>query len=78
MLIIPNDLERGEQNPPIKFDNNFIYHGEWKDSQKHGYGKLLWPDGSYYEGSFANDETSGFGRLIHSFGDYYEGSWKHD
>lgn len=30
-LLLPMDMERGEENPPIKFENGFIYHGEWKD-----------------------------------------------
>ncbi|CAD8155049.1 unnamed protein product [Paramecium pentaurelia] len=63
LLQIPNDIEIEEKNSPIKNDHVIIHFGEWKDAQKHGFGKLLELDLSYDGVGFVNNEASGHSRL---------------
>uniref|UniRef100_A0A4X2M9F4 MORN repeat containing 1 n=1 Tax=Vombatus ursinus TaxID=29139 RepID=A0A4X2M9F4_VOMUR len=59
------------------YQNTFFrYEGEWKDGKKHGYGKLLFKDGSYYEGEFVDGEIIGRGqRYWASSGNTYSGQF---
>lgn len=50
--------------------------GSFLNGNKHGQGKLTFPDGSKYTGSFENDLISGFGTLNCSDGRMYVGEWK--
>ncbi|XP_055275367.1 MORN repeat-containing protein 1 isoform X8 [Moschus berezovskii] len=44
------------------YPNSFFrYEGEWRGGKKHGWGKLLFKDGSYYEGDFVDGEITGEG-----------------
>ena len=45
-----------------------------KKKERHGFGILIWPDGSKYVGYWKHDKANGKGRLIHSEGDIYEGN----
>ncbi|CAD8206471.1 unnamed protein product [Paramecium pentaurelia] len=65
--------------PPYQFlDKGGIYIGQWKNHQRNGKGKYIFPDGSLYEGYWVDDKANGYGRLIVNSGDYYEGEWKND
>ena len=33
----------------IRLDNGSVYEGEWLKGNMHGFGKLIWPNGSVYE-----------------------------
>ncbi|KAJ6658846.1 hypothetical protein lerEdw1_019769 [Lerista edwardsae] len=59
------------------YPNSFFqYEGEWKEGKKHGYGKLLFKDGSYYEGEFVDGEIMGNGlRYWASTGNTYSGQF---
>ncbi|XP_066493500.1 MORN repeat-containing protein 1 [Tiliqua scincoides] len=59
------------------YPNSFFqYEGEWQQGKKHGYGKLLFKDGSYYEGEFADGEITGNGlRYWASTGNTYSGQF---
>nr|XP_055162807.1 MORN repeat-containing protein 1 isoform X2 [Nyctereutes procyonoides] len=59
------------------YPNSFFrYEGEWKGGKKHGWGKLLFKDGSYYEGEFVDGEITGEGcRLWASSGNTYSGQF---
>lgn len=59
------------------YPNSFFqYEGEWQGGKKHGYGKLLFKDGSYYEGEFADGEIMGNGlRYWSSTGNTYSGQF---
>lgn len=37
------------KQPKIRLENGSIYEGEWMKGQKHGVGKLIWPNGSIYD-----------------------------
>ncbi|CAF1608532.1 unnamed protein product [Rotaria magnacalcarata] len=39
----------------------FRYEGTWHEGKKHGFGKLIFADGSYYQGEFAHNEIMGQG-----------------
>ncbi|UJR28322.1 hypothetical protein I4U23_009565 [Adineta vaga] len=39
----------------------FRYEGTWHEGKKHGFGKLLFGDGSYYQGEFVDNEIIGQG-----------------
>lgn len=55
------------------------YEGQFKNGQKHGYGKFTWADGSYYEGQYRNDEKHGEGRLFDKKNKLIgEGVWEHN
>lgn len=44
------------------------YEGQFKEGQKHGWGKLLFKDGTVYEGEFKQGYMEGFGRLFYRLG----------
>ena len=71
------DYSMLERRPSTKLPTGAIYLGDWhiNTGLRHGFGRLIWPDGSLYEGEWISDQASGIGRLIHSDGDVYEGSW---
>lgn len=54
------------------------YKGGWKRGLRHGYGELIYKDGSSYKGSWQNGKKHGLGTLVYSSGNVYEGGWKHD
>ena len=64
--------------PPFELYKDCFYFGQWKDGQKHGIGKLYFPDHSAYWGEFYSGQAEGEGRLYHPNGDLYIGDWKGD
>jgi hypothetical protein len=63
---------------PFELYKDCFYIGQWKNGNKHGYGKLYFPDGSAYSGYFKNNSAKGKGRLMHSNSDVYIGDWNDD
>ncbi len=69
----------------LYFDG-FEYTGCWKDGQKDGMGKLVYPEGNprqilYYSGEWSQDKKNGVGMEVYTEPkktDYYMGSWKND
>lgn len=43
--------------PPYELYKDCVYFGQWKNGQKHGYGKLYFPDHSAYSGEFSNGKA---------------------
>jgi hypothetical protein len=68
---------QGTKDPlPYAINNaGMIYdaNSEWNDGMPHGWGKLIYPDGSCYSGTFIKGVPSGQGRFISSQGWFYEG-----
>ncbi|CCW61300.1 unnamed protein product [Phytomonas sp. EM1] len=52
-----------------------LYCGEWLKNLRHGYGRMVYPDGSRYLGHWANDSKNGQGRYIYVDGSTYDGMW---
>jgi hypothetical protein len=53
------------------------YEGEWKNNERHGYGKLYTLKGEVlYEGLWAGDLYNGPGTYCGEEGDSYTGEWK--
>jgi hypothetical protein len=54
------------------------YKGEWKNGKRHGWGTLLYPDGSQYRGEWSNDRFNGTGtkEYVNSKIYKYVGEWK--
>jgi hypothetical protein len=79
-FIFPYKPEKGlSSKGPVLLENKAIYTGSWNNlSQRHGFGKMLWFDGSLYEGEWKYDMCNGQGRLLKCNGDFYEGSWLDD
>jgi radial spoke head protein 1 len=55
-----------------------IYIGEWFRNVRHGYGRMVYPDGSRYIGRWVNGKRSGVGRYVYKDGSSYDGSWLKD
>lgn len=53
------------------FENQAIYVGGWKNKERSGYGKQIWPEGTLFEGQWYANRANGHGRLIHADGDAY-------
>lgn len=51
------------------------FQGEWVHGKRHGYGLLIWRNGSRYEGHFIDDKLGGEGVLCWSLGLEYRGEW---
>ena len=73
---------------PLLLETGATYYGQWYhlitvyrneiNQERHGFGILIWSDGSKYVGYWLHDKANIRGRLIHSDGDLYEGEWKDD
>jgi hypothetical protein len=63
---------------PFKFTDGATYEGQFKDGQRHGFGRQIWQDGSVYEGIWRQDKCNGTGRLINAEGHIYFGDWRDD
>lgn len=64
--------------PPYELYKDCYYFGQWSQGQKHGYGKIYFPDKSAYSGEFNFGKAQGKGRLFHPNGDIYIGDWRND
>ena len=70
----------------MQYFDGFEYIGEWKNGQKDGMGKLVYPEGNprqilYYSGEWSQDKKNGIGMEVYTEvrkTDYYLGSWKND
>ena len=52
------------------------YIGNWKNGERHGYGKYIYDDGALYVGYWKNDEPHGKGTFFYPGGDKHIGFWK--
>lgn len=53
------------------------YEGEYVDGQRHGYGKMIWPEpeAKIYEGEWVDGKAHGHGTYLTANGIHYEGDW---
>ena len=51
------------------------YEGDFADGVRHGYGILIWDDGTRYEGNWVNNDWNGKGKIQYSNGTIYDGEW---
>ncbi|TNV80834.1 hypothetical protein FGO68_gene8887 [Halteria grandinella] len=51
------------------------YIGEWKDNQRNGQGKSIFPNGESYEGYWKDDKRQGLGKQTFENGNYQLGQW---
>jgi len=58
----------------LKYENGMVYSGNWKNSQKNGFGKETFKNFEY-EGEFLNNEHDGKGTLIFPDGARYVGNF---
>jgi len=55
----------------IHYEDQSVYHGQTNDrDERHGLGKLTWPDGSKFEGHWLYDLANGHGEMVSSKGTY--------
>ncbi|AYU76014.1 Phosphatidylinositol 4-phosphate 5-kinase, putative [Leishmania donovani] len=55
-----------------------LYCGEWFRNMRHGYGRMVYPDGSRYLGRWVHGKRSGKGRYVYADGSSYDGAWVKD
>ncbi|CAJ1016778.1 putative MORN repeat [Leishmania utingensis] len=55
-----------------------LYCGEWFRNMRHGYGRMVYPDGSRYIGWWVHGKRSGKGRYVYADGSSYDGTWVKD
>ncbi|CAD8147805.1 unnamed protein product [Paramecium octaurelia] len=60
----------------ITYSNNDEYHGEMKESLKHGEGVYKFDNGNRYEGEWYKNQKHGKGKYYYSSGELYIGQWK--
>ena len=62
----------------IKYSNDSIYFGEYKNGLMNGWGEFLWSDLKYYCGNYKNDIKDGFGIFVWNFFNLnaYVGFWE--
>ena len=63
-----------------KQSSGFEYSGQWHNDMKNGYGKNVWPDGSWYKGHYKDGMQHGQGKFVIAFRAItlysYQGEWK--
>ena len=47
----------------VSLTSDVSYEGNWKDSKKHGFGRLVFSNGDFYNGFFKFGESAGPGKL---------------
>jgi len=82
-LIIRPDISNYEQiiSKYLKesLASGVSYQGEMnQNNERHGIGKLTWPNNSYYIGNFLHNVCFGHGFLILNSEESREGEWKND
>lgn len=55
-----------------------VYCGQWSRNLRHGYGRMVYPDGSRYLGRWVRGTRSGVGRYVYADGSSYDGAWVRD
>jgi S1-C subfamily serine protease len=68
---ISNDLPNGS----YLFESGIQYHGDFKDFNPHGKGRLIDPDGGWYEGDFVDARMTGEGIKKYTNGDMHVGAF---
>ena len=61
-LILLSNLipqQHGKNNDVIQY--GFNYTGGFKDGERHGFGKFIYPNGDTYDGEWVNDNREGEG-----------------
>ena len=56
--------------------NQTIYEGQLKNDIYNGFGRYIYPNGSYYIGHWKDGRRSGWGKLVDKNGRVFEGMWK--
>lgn len=67
----------------LKFGNNNIYEGEFKNNMYNGRGRMIIQNslklnGSTYDGEWIDNKKNGFGIITYTNGNRYEGEWNYD
>lgn len=59
----------------VEIEGGLIYEGQVKKktSEREGYGRLTWPDGSYFEGYWVDGKADGRGIFKTQEGEIVEG-----
>ena len=77
---VPSDMEKinelVEVLKPYMKKTVVGYTGERKGNLMHGYGKMVYENGSVYEGRWAYDKANGRGTITYASGAMYTGGWK--
>lgn len=55
-----------------------LYHGQWKQGKRNGYGEFYYSDGSVYRGEWRNDLKDGTGEMVYATGRVERGTWSAD
>lgn len=51
------------------------YEGTWRDSKRHGRGKITWTNGVHYDGQWREDQINGRGQLVFADGSRFAGGF---
>lgn len=72
--------DRNLELKKVEIEGGLEYEGQVKkkNGERHGYGKLKWPDGSYFEGYWIDGKADGRGIFKTENGEVLEGEWKKD
>ena len=57
------------------WDNENVYHGDFKNGKRTGRGSYLFSNGDRYVGEFADGKFHGQGKYTYADGDVYDGLW---
>lgn len=49
------------------------YEGDWLKGFRHGFGRIVFQDGTYYEGDWYLGEATGEGTIVYNSGRQYSG-----
>ena len=75
-VIFEGDVEPGASKGLFKCAaNGYVYDGEFKGDQMHGYGKMVNPENGIYTGLRVNGDKEGLGEYKLSDGSVYRGQY---
>eukprot|EP00347_Sterkiella_histriomuscorum_P014581 403360337 len=70
-----DELKQSE-NFKVKTFNDAVYHGDFKEGKRHGFGVMRYFNGRIFEGSWSNDLRHGKGYEKYQNGNIFEGDFK--
>ena len=48
----------------MRFENGYVYEGNWKEGKRNGIGKATFTDGMIYEGDYLDGQRHGIGTCL--------------
>lgn len=77
-IVVSSPLRHSLANTPTLNLPEGAYEGQVRDGKRHGYGTMVYRDGSRYTGNWVEGKRHGLGIMVYNDGSIYGGDWIDD